>query len=114
MSFKTNNKGVKISNEHGKQWYHGSPYFLTTLKKGSSITRNKQLAVAFSHKPTTVSVNNSGVIEHNGSVNGYLYIIEKQLNEQDIYPHESCLKNDKWEWITTKNLRLKLICKTYL
>ena len=111
MAFITNNK-VVISNKQGKVWYHGSPLALTVLKKGSSITKNKNLAIAFSHKPTLLSVDLNGNIEHNGELSGYLYTIDEGLSSQDIYVHEACQNNDNWEWITTRDLKLKLVCKT--
>ena len=39
---------------YNRVWYHGSPEDLTELATGSTITPNRALARAFSHKPTLV------------------------------------------------------------
>ena len=36
-------------------WYHGSPLVLEVLATDSTITRNRDLARVFSHRPTIVS-----------------------------------------------------------
>ena len=46
-------------------WYHGSPYELTTIRKGSTITPNIDLARVFSHKPSCVSIEDNELIKHN-------------------------------------------------
>lgn len=37
-------------------WFHGSPSELTSIRSGSTITGNKTLALAFSHKPLHVLI----------------------------------------------------------
>ena len=34
------------------RWYHGSQQELTKLRVGSSITQNRNVAKAFSHRPS--------------------------------------------------------------
>ncbi|MBQ9781928.1 MAG: hypothetical protein IJW26_01935, partial [Clostridia bacterium] len=60
-------------------WYHGSNKIFSELKKGSTITQWKELAEAFSHKPTTLGYDDNGVIVHNGVEKGYLYIIDEPI-----------------------------------
>ena len=68
-------------------WYHGSPLELTTLREGSTITQKRELARIFSHKPTCVSVSDTGQIKHNGTMPGYLYTIEDEIQPEDVVPH---------------------------
>lgn len=112
MSFYSNGKGVALANQGGDLWYHGSQVKMTILKAGSSITKNKELATAFSHRPTQVSVDDFGVVHHDGQTNGYLYVIDEDLNDKDVKVHESCSSEDPWELITTRELKLKLIRET--
>lgn len=62
-------------------WWHGSPYQLTYLLAGSTITQNRLLAEVFSHKPAIISVEDDGRIRHNGILNGYLYQVELKPEE---------------------------------
>jgi hypothetical protein len=104
-SFTTDGKN-KIDDNTSTIWYHGSPNKLEYLKQGSSITRNKKLAIAFSYKPSYVSVNNDGSIDHDGNKKGYLYKINEEINYNDIKKHPSCLDDDPWEYKTERNLRI--------
>ena len=56
-------------------WYHGSQEQLTKLRAGSSNTQNRDLAKAFSHRPSLVSMSDRGdgevspetfLVRHNG------------------------------------------------
>ena len=60
-------------------WYHGSPQQLNILREGSSITQNRDLARAFSHKQTLLCVEDDGNIRHNGILPGYLYRITEEI-----------------------------------
>lgn len=113
MAFVTNGKGRKINIEDSELWYHGSQEKLIMLRVGSSITKNKELARAFSHRPSKVWVDDDGKIKHNGTEKGYLYIIDEPIREGDLKVHEVCTEDDPWELITTRELRLKEIpnCK---
>lgn len=70
--------------DYTKPWYHGSPLKIDTLRKGSTITQDHDLARIFSHKPTLVSVDDEGAIKHNGQKSGFLYRIAEKLSLADI------------------------------
>ena len=109
MAYITDGKGTWDVPE-GTEWYHGSPLELSVLKSGGSITRNRELAGAFSHRPTQVSMGDDSVIRHNGTETGYLYVVDEPLVPAiDMHPHPACLENDPWEWVTTRELRLSLV-----
>lgn len=114
MSYLRDEKGMNIDDKNSLTWYHGSPFQMDYLKKGSSITRNKNLAVAFSHKPSELSFKDNGEIDHNGRVSGYLYCLEEDIREDDLFVHQACFADDPWEWITTRDMKLKLLNKTLL
>ena len=48
-------------------WYHGSNMVFSEMKEGSTITQWKELAEAFSHKPSLLSYDDNGTIYHNGT-----------------------------------------------
>lgn len=52
-------------------WYHGPPEALVVLPIGSTITQERALAAATSHKPSLL-VQNDGYIRHNGQRPGFL------------------------------------------
>ena len=107
-TFTTDGKG-RIDDPASKVWYHGSPHLMDVLVVGSSITRNRALAVAFSYKPSRVSVNDEGKVNHNGTRKGYLYEVDQDVLPDSIVVHPSCLADDPWEWVTKKPLKLKII-----
>ena len=90
-------------------WYHGSPLQLDTLLAGSTITPYRHLAEVFSHKPSMVSVDDAGLILHNGTEAGYLYVIEETLSEADVYMHPRSTMQAGWEWLTRRDLPLRLL-----
>ncbi|NLM79374.1 MAG: phosphotransferase [Ruminococcaceae bacterium] len=92
-------------------WYHGSPLDLSELKAGSTITRWRELAEAFSHKPQILSYDEvGGRICHNGQLSGYLYVIDEAVVEDaDIYKHPRTSMDDGVEWLTKRPLRLRRI-----
>jgi hypothetical protein len=113
--FITDGKGKPLDDAEGQSWYHGSPLLLEILATGSSITRNRELAVAFSHKPTQLGVADDGTISHNGKQNGYLYEIAEPVSLEDIHVHpkvKAIAPNDPWEWLTKRPFRLRLIQET--
>ena len=93
-------------------WYHGSPLELTTIHKGSTITQKRELARIFSHKPTLVSVSDDGVVKHNGTIPGYLYVIAEKIEPGDVIPHPHTTMSPGDEWLTTREVRVRLLCPT--
>jgi len=112
--------GKLIDNPESQTWYHGSPLLLEILATGSSITRNREIAIAFSHKPTRLEVSSDGTnqtIQHNGKQNGYLYEIDEIVSLDDIYIHPKVNEispDDPWEWLIKRPFRLRLIQETIL
>jgi hypothetical protein len=93
-------------------WYHGSPLPLTTLRAGSTVTRWRDLARIFSHKPATVSISDQRTIVHNGTVPGYLYEISEPVGPNDVRQHPRTTMASGDEWLTTRDLALRLIGTT--
>jgi hypothetical protein len=93
-------------------WYHGSPLQLTILRAGSTITRDREVARVFSHKPPIVSIDDDGTIRHTGTAPGYLYRIDEPLGPGDVYPHPRTTMQPGLEWLTRRELRLSLIGPT--
>lgn len=93
-------------------WYHGSPCMLDMLRAGSTITRNRELARVFSHKPPLVSVSDDGQLRHNGDMPGYLYAVAEAIEAGDIFAHPRSTLTAGEEWLTTRDLRLRLLCPT--
>jgi len=90
-------------------WYHGSPYVLTTIRSGSTITQKRELARIFSHKPIIVSISDDGRIKHNGTMPGYLYDISEEIKPDDVTPHPQTTMAQGDEWITKHDLRIELL-----
>jgi len=66
-------------------WYHGSPHRLSVLSKGSWITHFKEIAKAFSHKPSLMSLaDDCQTVKHNGALPGFLYTIAEKIGPADI------------------------------
>lgn len=95
--------------DYTRPWYHGSQQELTTLRVDSSITQNIDVARAFSHRPSLVVTGDSGAIKHNGSDPGFLYIVAEEIGPEDIYPHPHPVNVGRWEWLTKRELRLRLL-----
>ncbi len=95
-------------------WYHGSPFELTELRTGSTITRWRELAEAFSHKPTWLSYDTvGGNISHNGQVDGFLYVVDEPLIAgSDIYKHPHTSMDDGVEWLTKRPVKVRKIGST--
>jgi len=90
-------------------WYHGSPLEITVLRQRSTITQVRDLARAFSHKPTLLSITDEGRIQHNGTAPGFLYQIDEEIRPGDIEPHPRTTMEAGQEWLTTRDLRLSLV-----
>ena len=93
-------------------WYHGSQQELTTLRIGSSITQDKTVAKAFSHRPSMLSMSEGGTVKHDGVTPGYLYIVADEIGPDDVYPHPHPVNATRWEWLTNRELKLTLIEQT--
>lgn len=92
------------------EWYHGSNLKIEILRAGSTITQWKELAEAFSHKPTLLSYDDNCNITHNGKETGYLYKIDEKVTiGVDITQHLTTTMDANAEFITKRPLRLKLI-----
>jgi hypothetical protein len=92
-----------------RPWYHGSPSQLTSIRAGSTITQRRELARIFSHKPTIVSVADDGRIQHNGSLVGYLHVIAEEVGSDDVAPHPETTMGPGDEWLTKRDLRVRLL-----
>ena len=91
-------------------WYHGSQQKLTTLRVGSSITQDRNVAKAFSHRPSLLTMSDDGTVKHDGVTPGYLYIVADEIGPDDVYPHP--VNTTRWEWLTNRELKLKSIEQT--
>lgn len=90
-------------------WYHGSQQPLTTLRIGSSISQNRDIARLFSHRPVLLSMEDDGTFKHNGTAQGYLYRIDEEIKPEDVYPHPHPINASKWEWLTKRELKLRFL-----
>lgn len=94
-------------------WYHGSPYVLDVLATGSTVTRSRVVAEAFSHKPTCVGLDESADairVCHNGTQPGYLYVVDEPVGKDDVRAHpHSAYQAGGLEWLATRPLRLRRI-----
>ncbi len=93
-------------------WYHGSQQKLTTLRIGSSITQDRNVAKAFSHRPSLLTMPDDGPVKHDGVTSGYLYTVTDEIGPDDVDPHPHPVNTTRWEWLTNRELKLKLIEQT--
>ena len=98
--------------DYSLAWYHGSDRALTKLRIGSSITQNRDVAKAFSHRPSLVSISDRGEVKHNGLAPGYLHAVSDEIGPDDVHPHPHPANADRWEWLTNRELKLELIERT--
>jgi hypothetical protein len=40
---------------------------------------------------------------------GYLYVVAEPVYADDIYPHPRPVNESRWEWLTTRELRVQLV-----
>ncbi len=103
---------MTITVNENSVWYHGSDKRLDILRAGSTITVWRELAEAFSHKPTQLIFDDDGKIEHNGVKEGYLYIIDEHIDiNNDIYRHPNSTMDENAEFLTKRPLKLRLIAQ---
>ncbi len=94
-------------------WYHGSDARFDVLRTGSTVTRWKRLAEAFSHRPTWLSTDDSGQIRHNGCAPGFLYRVDELAHiGVDLTPHPRTTMDAGVEYLTCRPLRVLLIGNT--
>ncbi len=89
-----------------------SPLILGELLQGSTITQEMDIARIFSHKPSLVAIGECGTIFHNGTMNGYLYVIDETILPSDIYSHPTTTMKPGVEWLLRKPLKLRKIAET--
>ena len=88
-------------------WYHGSPFELTMLSKGSVVTPFEEVAKAFSHKPPMVSMSDDyGVVKHNGELPGFLYVISEVAMPGDVLEMPG---TDSTHWVIQRDMEVELL-----
>ena len=101
---------MKIVIQPNGVWYHGSNKIFAELKTNSTITQWRELAEAFSHQPSGLGYDDNGVISHNGTEKGYLYIIDEPIVVgEDICQHPRTTMDENAEFLTKRPLKVKLI-----
>lgn len=103
---------MKLSIQNDGIWYHGSNARFDILRAGSTVTQWKELAEAFSHKPSCLSCDDDGVITHNGTEQGILYCIDEPVFVgADLYPHPRTTMDENAEFITRRPLKVRFLRK---
>ena len=97
--------------DYSGTWYHGSQQELTRLRAGSSITQSRSVAKVFSHRPSLLSMSDES-LKHDGVTPGSLYVVAEEISADDVHPHPHPVNASRWEWLTRRELRLKLIERT--
>ncbi len=100
--------------DYSRTWYHGSPQRFTALRKGSTITQDRDLARVFSHKPPFVSQGDNGKLLHSGEIPGFLYHIAENIGPDDVYPHPHTVMSEGLEWLTAHDLQVTLMGPTHV
>ncbi len=92
-------------------WYHGSPMKISILNEGSTITQWRELAEAFSTKPSMLGYDEVfSPIFHNGTEKGILYIIDEPIElGKDIFQHPRTTMDKGVEFLTKRSLKLKRV-----
>lgn len=102
---------MKIDVQPDGIWYHGSNKIFSELRANSTITQWKELAEAFSHQPSALGYDDHGIIRHNGTEKGYLYVIDEPVSiGTDIYQHPRTTMDLNAEFLTKRPLKVRLIC----
>ena len=103
---------MKIEIKPDGIWYHGSNMIFSELRTDSTITQWKELAEAFSHKPSALGYDDNGMICHNGTEKGYLYIIDEPIVVGiDVYQHPRTTMDENAEFLTKRPIKVKMICE---
>ena len=64
--------------DYSGTWYHGSQQELARLRSGSSITQSRDVAKAFSHRPSILSMSGES-LKHDGATPGYLHVVAEAI-----------------------------------
>jgi len=99
---------------YSQPWFHGSPSRFGVLRKGSTITQDRELARVFSHDPSLVSLSDDRIFKHDGKKPGFLYRIAEDITPYDVQPHPHSTMPEGKEWITTRDLKVELIGLTVI
>ena len=92
-------------------WYHGSDMRFEGLRERSTVTQWKELAEAFSHKPSFLGYSDDGTITHDGTHKGYLYVIDDPITVgTDVYQHPNTTMDKNAEFLTRRPLKARLLC----
>ncbi len=100
------------------EWFHGSPERLSSIRPGSTITGNRILAMAFSHKPDHlhIEVEESGetglrtiTLKQDGIRNGYLYRVILNDPETDTMEDPESVMFPGDEVLTARELQVELL-----
>lgn len=103
---------MKIEIKPDGVWYHGSNMIFSELRENSTVTPWRELAEAFSHQPSRLGYDDNGVISHNGTEKGYLYMIDEPVViGVDIYQHPETTMDENAEFLTKHPLKVKRICE---
>ena len=101
---------MKIEIQPDGVWYHGSNKIFSELRANSTITPWKELAEAFSHRPSCLEYDDNGVIRHNGTEKGYVYMIDEPVVVgADLYQHPRTTMDEKAEFLTKRPLKVRLL-----
>ena len=91
-------------------WYHGSNAVFTELRANSTVTQWRELAEAFSHKPSLLGFDDDGNISHNGTEKGYLYVIDEPITAGvDVYQHPRTTMDKNAEFLTRRPLKVRMV-----
>ena len=87
------------------------------LRARSSITQNRDVAKAFSHRPSLMSMSQSEAgetwsVRHDGVTPGYLYVVAEEIGSGDARPHPHPVNVSRWEWLTNRDMELRFIEET--
>ena len=103
---------MKIEINPNNTWYHGSNVIFSELRENSTITQWRELAEAFSHKPSMLGYDDDGVIFHNGIEKGYLYVIDEPISVGiDVYQHPRSTMDENAEFLTKRPLKVRMVCE---
>lgn len=91
-----------------RTWYHGSQLGdLRELSAGSAVSPSRDVARAFSHRPTLVSAGHR--VRHDGRVGGFLYRVSEPLRAEDLDCPEFAGNEDRVEWHVQRPVRVELL-----